>query len=180
MSTRHTGAFNFTSSHEDEWEIIVLTFFFFFTAELANITSHLSHNEYGDVVQCVPARFLCAFPQSASPAASRFWPRSVLTFLPPDSQKMVWPFHLSQECSVTHSASWELISSLNTSHLSARRLPLLSACIRFKRCFTRKVKIQNSSDGAHLWYILLALWVFKNRTHPLPFEFDFTLIMEYE
>lgn len=43
---------------------------------------------------------------------------SVLTSLPPGSQMMGWPFHLGQDCSVTHSMKWKLISLLNTSHRS--------------------------------------------------------------
>lgn len=42
-----------------------------------------------------------------------------LDSLPPGSQMMGWPFHLGQECSVTHSMSWKLIPSINTSHRSA-------------------------------------------------------------
>lgn len=67
--------------------------------------------------------FMCAFPQSALPAASWLWLHSVLTPLPPGSQMMGWPFHLGQDCSVTHSMNWKLISSLNTSHRSPLCLP---------------------------------------------------------
>lgn len=89
-------------------------------------------------------RFICASSQSALHAASLL---SALTPLPQGSQMMRWPFHLIQDCSVTHSMNWKVILSLNTSH---RSLLSSSTCIWFELCFARKG--QNS-----LWKITLIL-----------------------
>lgn len=113
-------------------------------------------------------RFACAFPQSALPAASWFWPRSVLTSLPPDSQMMVWPFHLGQHCNVTHSVNWKLISSLNTSDLSPLCLPPPLASDA-NRALYKKGQKSKCLDGSYLQYLLPVLWILKYRTQPVPY-----------
>lgn len=146
--------------HESE----KLLHWFFSAAGLANMYQGIEMN----MVMWFNGRFMCAFPQSALPAASWCWPHLVLTSLPPDSKMMVWPFHLSQHCNVTHSVNWKLISSLNASNLSplSRPPPLASDSIRALNKEGQKSKFL---DGTDLQYSLPALWVWKRRTQPAPY-----------